>query len=63
MGVVRGITRWVVFLSLSVPFCFVGRHAAFAPRFAKSRVVPWELGKQVYVDDPTLIAAGSREDM
>ena len=47
--------------SLSVPFCFVGRLAAFAPRFAKSRVVPWELGMQVYVDDPILIAAGSRE--
>ena len=49
-------------LSLSVlPFALWDASMHLLRDLLKSRVVPWELRMQVYVDDPILIAAGSRE--
>ena len=54
-----GITQWVVFLCVaffltSGPLLW-GRFAASVARFAQSLMARWELGMQVYVDDPTRI--------
>ena len=52
------LAHWVVFS----PCCLLWeRLAALAARLVQSLVAPWEIQRQVYVDDPIFIAAGSRE--